>query len=248
MTNPKISVIVPAYNTAQYIAPCLDSILSQTFADFEVICIDDGSTDDSLDIFNRYAKRDNRIRVINQKNQGVVYARNNAIAAARGEYIFPLDSDDMIAPNCLEELYKTITTTDYAVVCCDGILFGRRSGKWRLPRVNRLNMYAGRNGVHNSSLYAKKSWEKYGGYCADLNSLSAEDYDFWLCFLDDRKKITRIRLPLFFYRIKPVEASRNHCGEEAAKKQRDILARRHTKIRFWRAFRSIFKPFLVFFR
>lgn len=114
--TPKISVIVPAYGTTPYIPACLDSILAQTFTDIEIICINDGSPDDALKIFHRYARRDTRIRVINQQNLGIVHARNNAIAAARGKYIFPIDSDDMIAPNCLEVLYKIITQTRYDIV------------------------------------------------------------------------------------------------------------------------------------
>ena len=164
---PKISVIVPAYKTAQYIPACLDSILSQTMQDIEIICINDGSPDNALEIFNEYAKRDNRIRVIDQKNQGICAARNNAIAAARGEYIFPLDSDNMIAPNCLEVLYKTIIRTNVAVVSPAGILFGECNALWNLPPINHFNMYGGRNGVDTAALFPKKLWEKYGGYCMD---------------------------------------------------------------------------------
>ena len=82
-----ISVIVPVYNTGKYLSQCLDSILTQTFTDFEVICINDGSTDNSDKILADYAKRDKRIHVITQKNSGVVVARNNGIAQARGIYI-----------------------------------------------------------------------------------------------------------------------------------------------------------------
>lgn len=83
-----ISVIVPVYNTGKYLSQCLDSILTQTFTDFEVICINDGSTDNSDKILADYAKRDKRIHVITQKNSGVVVARNNGIAQARGIYIY----------------------------------------------------------------------------------------------------------------------------------------------------------------
>ena len=137
-TAPKISVIIPAYNTAKYIPACLDSVLAQTMTDIEIICINDGSPDNALEIFNEYAKRDSRIRVIDQENSGICVTRNNAIAQARAEYIFPLDSDDVIAPNCLEYLYNIITTTKYSVVCPGGILFGITPGTlWKLPPINK---------------------------------------------------------------------------------------------------------------
>ena len=166
--SPKVSVIIPAYKTAEYIPACLNSVLSQTLTDIEIICINDGSPDGALKIFKDFAKRDSRIRVINQKNQGICVARNKAIASAKAEYIFPLDSDDMIAPNCLEVLYNIITTTKYSVVCPYGILFGNgRNLLWHLPKINKFNMYGGRNGVHNSSMFKKI----YGKNMADIVSI-----------------------------------------------------------------------------
>ena len=246
-TTPKISVIIPAYKTAQYIPACLDSVLSQTLDDIEIICINDGSPDNALEIFNEYAKRDSRIRVIDQENQGICIARNNAIAAARGDYIFPLDSDDMIAPNCLEMLYHIITTTKYSVVCPMGIVFGGGvgpGGLFRLPKINYFNMYGGKNGVHNSSLFPKKLWKKYGGYCVDLNRLGGEDYDFWLCFLDDNQKIYRTDIPLFFYRIKPATESRNRSGTRDIGDQiKKIRLHRHPRIAFYYTLQCIRNPF-----
>ena len=242
--NPKISVIVPSYKTAEYIPACLDSVLAQTFTDYEVVCINDGSPDNALDIFRQYAKRDKRIRVMTQKNQGVCTAKNNAISAARGEYIFPLDSDDIIAPNCLEVLYNIITKNEFSVVCPGAILFGRGNHIWKLPPVNHFNMYGGRVGVHNSSLFPKKLWKKYGGYCTDLNRLGGEDHDFWLCFLDDNKKIFRTKTPLFFYRIKPTDQSRNTGGNATTGQEiRKIKLARHPRIRFWHFMQYVRNPF-----
>ncbi|MBR1380541.1 MAG: glycosyltransferase family 2 protein [Alphaproteobacteria bacterium] len=242
---PKVSVIVPAYKTAKYTSACLDSILAQTLTDIEIICINDGSPDNVLEIFNKYAKRDSRIRVINQDNMGICIARNNAIASARAEYIFPLDSDDMIAPNCLEVLYDIITTTKYSVVCPGAILFGHApSCVWHMPPVNKFNMYGGRMGIHNSSMFPKKLWQKYGGYCVDLNRLGGEDADFWLCFLDDGKKLYRTEIPLFFYRIKPRDESRNRSGPKGRSEQiKKIFLRRHPRIRFYKMLQYIRNPF-----
>lgn len=121
---PKISVIIPVYNTEQYLAQCLDSVLGQTFHDIEIICVNDGSTDNSLQILTQYAKRDNRIMVINQQNSGVVAARNNAIAVAKSDLIFPLDSDDFIAPNALEKMYECFKSGCGDIITCRVMLCG----------------------------------------------------------------------------------------------------------------------------
>ncbi|MDR2721229.1 MAG: glycosyltransferase [Puniceicoccales bacterium] len=182
--TPAVSVIVPCYNDEKYIPDCLDSLLAQTFSNWEAICINDGSTDGSLSVLKKYAKRDRRIKVIDQENKGTSIARNNAIKAACGKYIFPLDADDKIAETCLEELYNTITTTDYALVCTDCILFQRELGKWVLPHPTKWNMYNWHNGIHNSAMYEKKYWKQFDGYSEELNRIGTEDFDFALNFLD----------------------------------------------------------------
>lgn len=98
----KLSVIIPVYNVKDYIRECLDSILAQSFDDFEIICVDDGSSDGSLDILNDYKKRDGRIVVINKMNEGSGVARNCGLDAAQGEYVYFVDSDDILTENALE--------------------------------------------------------------------------------------------------------------------------------------------------
>lgn len=116
ITNPKFSIIVPVYNVEKYIAECFNSILNQTLQDFEVICINDGSSDNSLEILNSFAKNDKRFIVISQENQGQGVARNNALKIANGEYIVFVDPDDWIEKNMLEEIYKTFKTTNTNVI------------------------------------------------------------------------------------------------------------------------------------
>ena len=102
----KISTIVPVYNTEKYVGRCIDSIISQTYPDWELILVDDGSTDGSLNIIESYAKKDPRINVIHQKNEGPGMARNSGIVQATGEYIVFIDSDDVIRPDYFEKLSK----------------------------------------------------------------------------------------------------------------------------------------------
>ncbi len=103
--NISISIVVPVYNVEKYLRQCLDSIINQTFKDFECIC-DDGSTDKSLSILQEYANKDNRIKIISQKNIGLAGARNTALSVASGKYVLFVDSDDYIDINLCEALYK----------------------------------------------------------------------------------------------------------------------------------------------
>ena len=103
---PKISVIVPVFNTSQYLSECLESILNQSFGDFEIICVDDGSTDNSFEILNDYHKKDDRVKVFAQSNHGLSSARNTALKHISGDYVLFVDSDDLICEGCLDKLYS----------------------------------------------------------------------------------------------------------------------------------------------
>lgn len=119
---PKISIIIPVYNQESYLGICLDSIVAQSFDDFEVLAVNDGSTDDSASIIAEYANKDSRVHLINQVNAGVSTARNNGLAHARGTWICFIDPDDYIASEYLETLHnaaKTSTFLDIVMSTCD---------------------------------------------------------------------------------------------------------------------------------
>ena len=115
---PQISVIVPIYKCEEYIHRCVNSILNQTFSDFELILVDDGSPDNCGKICEEYAKKDFRVKVIHQVNQGQAAARNNGVKESQGEWIHFVDSDDMIHPKTLEILYKTAIDNDVKLSMC----------------------------------------------------------------------------------------------------------------------------------
>lgn len=117
MNNIKVSVIVPVFNVEKYLSRCLDSIINQTLKDIEIICVNDGSTDSSLNILENYKNKDNRIIIVNQKNLRLAAARNNGMKIAKGEYISFIDSDDYIQNNFLENMYNTAKNNDADVVC-----------------------------------------------------------------------------------------------------------------------------------
>lgn len=114
----KISIIVPIYNVEEYLERCIDSILNQTFKDFEVILINDGSTDNSAIICDTYAKKDNRVKVIHKKNEGAAIARNVGLDACKGQYIGFVDSDDYISPIMYETLLNRIIKENAEIAIC----------------------------------------------------------------------------------------------------------------------------------
>lgn len=116
---PKISIIVPVYNVEKYLVKCLESILAQTFSDFEVLLVDDGSTDRSGQVCDDYAKKDIRFRVFHKENGGVASARQAGTDLATGDYIIHVDPDDWVESNMLEELYLKAVETGADVVICD---------------------------------------------------------------------------------------------------------------------------------
>lgn len=117
-TNPLVSIVVPVYNTAKYLPRCLDSTIRQTYKNLEIILVDDGSTDNSPNIIKTYAKKDQRIKVTRQKNQGLSSARNTGIAHATGKYITFVDSDDEISPTMAEKLLTALQKTHSDISVC----------------------------------------------------------------------------------------------------------------------------------
>ena len=119
MSSPFFSIIIPVFNVKDYLEKCVQSVTSQSFDNFEIIIIDDGSSDGSEKICDKLAQNDNRIKIIHKKNEGVAVARNTGIAKAVGEYILFLDSDDTFSPNLLENISNKISKTN-----ADIIVFG----------------------------------------------------------------------------------------------------------------------------
>ncbi len=118
---PAISVIVPVYNVEKKLGACVESILAQSFADFELILVDDGSPDCSGEICEEYAQKDARVRVLHQTNQGQSAARNHGVEIAKADWICYVDSDDIVHPQMLEHLYTAVTTTGVRMSMCSAV-------------------------------------------------------------------------------------------------------------------------------
>ena len=145
MSKVKISVIVPIYNVEKYLDECLKSIKEQTFSDFEVIMVDDGSTDKSVEIATKYTNLDDRFNLFFKKNGGAADARNYGIEKSNGEYVAFIDSDDSIRKEFLEKLYSAIVEHNADVAVCDFRFYFINTGKTKRAHILSI----GNNRVYN---------------------------------------------------------------------------------------------------
>ena len=132
-SNIKVSVVMPIYNEEEYLRPALDSVIDQTLRDIEIICIDDGSTDGTLDILKEYQQKDERIRIVTETNAGPAIARNNGIRRARGEYIAFLDADDFFELDMLEKMYDEAKTHDLDIVITNYDIYNCHKAEFSKP-------------------------------------------------------------------------------------------------------------------
>ena len=155
---PAISVIIPVYNEADVVVETLESLTAQTFGDFEVICVDDGSTDDSADLVRRVAERDGRIRLVTQANGGAASARNAGLDLARGTYVCFLDADDLFAPTLFERLVAAISETgaDFALCEVDIVQQGREGSR---PLFRIAKGLA--EGLHERSEFGERLFQSF---------------------------------------------------------------------------------------
>jgi len=215
-----VSIIIPNYNQGPYLNEALESVLHQTYDHWECIVIDDGSTDSSEDIIQEWLKNPNeKFQYLKQQNKGVCAARNKAISLAKGEWILPLDADDKISYNYIEECLKTAEKHPNAQVFYgNGVWIGERQGPWNLPEFD-LELIKHGNIIHCSGMYRKKDWQTVGGY--DVNMIDGlEDWEFWIAILKSGGKAVKVSNATLYYRIKP--NSRNNELTENKRKLSDM--------------------------
>lgn len=201
INKPLVSIIIPIYNAEEYIDATLNSALSQTYSNIEIICIDDCSTDRSKEIVKKY--RAKNVKLIELKrNAKVSIARNKAIEQANGEIILPLDADDMIDHTYVAKaIHIFCTKPDISVVYSKCKQFNnKKEWVWNLRNYSPQHLLY-ENHVFCSAFFRKSDWEKYNGYNSNM-IYGYEDWDFWLNFVEDKKKFYRIPEYLFFYRQK----------------------------------------------
>ncbi len=199
MQQPLISVIVPCYNQSIYMDECLQSVLDQTYQNWECIIVNDGSPDNTEEVALQWTKKDPRFIYLKKENGGLSSARNAGIEIAKGEWILPLDCDDKIGSQYLE-LASAQFDKDYQVITCLGKNFGMKSDLIKMEKFSLSNI-ATYNTFFASSFFKKSVWEKSGGYDENL-IYGLEDWDFWISILKDGGEVYYIPEVCFFYRIK----------------------------------------------
>lgn len=177
----------------------LDCLQKQTIENWECVIVNDGSTDDTLDIAKEYVAKDSHYVLVDKQNGGLADARNAGIKASHGKYILPLDSDDLIAPTYAEKavayLEKNPETT---LVYCRAQYFGDRNEEWLLPEFD-FDKLLFENQIFCSCVYRRSDYEKTEGYNTNMKK-GLEDWNFLLSLLNKESKVYRIPEVLFFYR------------------------------------------------
>lgn len=234
---PLVSIVMPVYNRERYLAAAISSVLNQTYQDFELIIWDDGSTDCSLDIANRYAQQDPRVRVIAAAHQGAAHALNGAYAAAQGVYIGQVDSDDALDFRALELIVPVLNScpevgmvyTDHWEMNAGGQVQGLGQ-RCQIP-YSRDRLLIDFMTFH-FRLLRRSVYEQIGGFRQAFESI--EDYD--LCLrLSEVTEVWHLNQPLYYYRLHPTSVSSTRKLEQALKSQlaiNEALTRRGLSDRY----------------
>ncbi len=199
---PKVSVIIPCYNQGIYIDETVSSVFKQTFDDYEIIVVNDGSTDGlTNEKLNNYHFP--RVRVINTENQGLAEARNTGIRNSSGDYILPLDADDTIADTYIEKAVAVLDREpSVGIVYSRAALFGEQTGEWRLASYSK-DIIMMQNVIFCSAFFRRSDYDRTAGYNKNMR-YGWEDWDFWLSLLELGVEVVSIPEILFHYRIKDV--------------------------------------------
>jgi len=224
-----VSVVIPCYQQAAYLAEAVESVVGQTYADWEVVIVDDGSSDATAAVAEGLMAThpDRRIRLLRQANQGVAAARNNGIAASTGRYVLPLDADDALLPPMLERTVALLEAEPaVGIAYTDFAQFGaadRRisTGEWDLEALG----YANQLGI--SALYRREVWTAVGGYNPNMRH-GYEDWDFWIGAAERGFIGRRIQEALWRYRVRA--GSRDVDAWEHRRGLRRQIARNHPSV------------------
>jgi glycosyltransferase involved in cell wall biosynthesis len=200
---PAVSVVIPCYKQAEFLPEAVESVVLQTFTDWEVLIVDDGSPDGTMAVAEELARRNptKRIRYLRRPNGGLARARNSGIEHARGAYILPLDADDKIAPTMLERTCGLLEEQPgVAIAYTDLRRFGNRTEVMPAGIFDPAVLPAA-NQLHYCSLYRREVWEAVGGYNPNM-VYGYEDWDFWVGAVERGYVARRIPEPLFEYRVR----------------------------------------------
>ena len=210
----KVSIIVPCYNQGHLLNDALQSVLDQSYSNWECIIVNDGSTDNTEEVSYEWVKKDQRFQYLLQKNEGVSNARNSGIKHSYGKFILPLDADDKISPDYIKlAIDEFEANSTLKLVYCEAKRFGDEDVIWKLEKFSLENL-AKKNMIFCSAIYKKSDWEKAGGY--DIEMVTGfEDWEFWISVLKNGGKVIQLDYIGFFYRIN--ETSRTKKINQSAR-------------------------------
>lgn len=201
MNNPLVSIIVPCYNQAQYLNEALQSVLDQTYTNWECIIVNDGSPDHTEEVAKRWVEKDARFVYLKKENGGLSSARNYGISYAKGKFILPLDADDKIATNYVELAVQSFQMdSSLKLVYCKAGKFGEEEGLWQLQPFSLLDL-ARFNMIFCSAVFRKEDWELVGGYDEKM-IYGLEDWEFWIAILKNGGGVKCLNEVGFYYRIR----------------------------------------------
>lgn len=212
-----ISVVIPCYGQAQYLPEAVESCLRQSVKP-EIIIINDGSPDNTTDIAKTYP-----VKLINQINKGLASARNTGIMNAIGDYILPLDADDILLPNAIEKLQKAIDETHDDIIAPEFATFGLHESIFRYDNIPTLDEFKVANRLPYFCAIKKEALLEVGGYQPKM-TYGFEDYALWFDLLKRGKTITLVRECLVLYRTKEqsmITEANKHSKELWAQMRKD---------------------------
>lgn len=228
MTTPLVSVIVPCFNQDQYLPEALDSVLAQTYNNWECIIVNDGSPDNTEEIAKIYCNTDKRFKYIFKENGGLSSARNTGIRNSIGEYILPLDADDKISNTYLDlAIYSFMQNPDTKLVYCKAQFFGNESGEWQLNQYKYETLLF-ENIIFCSAIYKRADYNKTKGYNENM-IYGFEDWDFWLSLLSPNDIVYRIPEICFYYRKKTNSMFDSITDDKCSFLNRQLVVNHHEK-------------------
>ena len=225
--GPLVSIVVICHNYGRFLGEAIDSALAQTHSPCEVVVVDDGSTDDSLDVAQSYG---DAVRVFTQPNQGLERTCNRGVGEARGEYFVILSADDVLEPTYVEELLAALRRSpDAAFAYCRSAMFGAQTGVMRCFPYSAYLLALRLNFINASALTAREDYLALGGYAEELGGNTLEDWDLWLRMLEHGKRGTYVRAPLLHWR-RHEAGSRNLRNEEQLRRALETIRARHAPL------------------
>jgi len=202
MNEPRLSVIIPCYNHGAYLEEAINSVLASDYSNYEIIVINDFSTDEhTLKVLKNINKP--HTKIFDNAVKGVANARNMGIQKANGTYILPLDADDKISPKYISEAVGILDQNPHiGIVYCKARLFGQKAGEWKLPQFSIERILAS-NIIFCSAVFRKKDWQLVNGYKPDI-PFGKEDWEFWLSLIENGVGVHQLSDTHFYYRINKI--------------------------------------------